>query len=355
MTLFVAVRGRAGRGSSGCTPARLRLSNRLWAPTIVYPNLPSGWNLGSSASSARRSATDALSPIASLPSPWRASHGCRPEHLGSMDGGSWDAADRPERDLGRAVGPQRRAEGRGTAQLTAATDQQTLFAQNTPLSVWFGVRRRSRPSEPSIVAAQWFEIRFTCLDQCSTDLRPCAVLRTSLAAQFDVGRRIAARRRSDRQRDGRPDVVGADALRSERCGRGRQACSERWSRSMARMRWRMPIGGAATLPRHRSGSERQRVRRRPAVPAADRRRIARRRHCRSCRRVSTVVRILLEDAAGNRTAIFGPLTRDDRCTSGRSGPGSDPALRGAANGDGAERPGAADRALGPAGESDACS
>ena len=47
-----------------------------------------------------------------------------------------------------------------------------------------------------------------------------------------------------------------------------------------------------------------------------------------------VVRILLEDAAGNRTAIFGPLARNIS-TGGAIGPGSDPALRGAANGDGA--------------------
>jgi hypothetical protein len=46
------------------------------------------------------------------------------------------------------------------------------------------------------------------------------------------------------------------------------------------------------------------------------------------------VRILLEDAAGNRTPIFGPVTR--RIDAGGAvGPGSDPALRGAANGDGA--------------------
>jgi hypothetical protein len=46
------------------------------------------------------------------------------------------------------------------------------------------------------------------------------------------------------------------------------------------------------------------------------------------------VRVLLEDAAGNRTAIFGPVTRT--ITSSEAiGPGSDPALRGAANGDGA--------------------
>ncbi|HEX5926547.1 MAG TPA: hypothetical protein VFY45_22145, partial [Baekduia sp.] len=46
------------------------------------------------------------------------------------------------------------------------------------------------------------------------------------------------------------------------------------------------------------------------------------------------VRILLEDAAGNRSAIFGPVVR--QIESERAiGPGSDPALRGAANGDGA--------------------
>ena len=47
-----------------------------------------------------------------------------------------------------------------------------------------------------------------------------------------------------------------------------------------------------------------------------------------------IVRVLLEDAAGNRTSIFGPVTRT--ITSSEAiGPGSDPALRGAANGDGA--------------------
>jgi hypothetical protein len=46
------------------------------------------------------------------------------------------------------------------------------------------------------------------------------------------------------------------------------------------------------------------------------------------------VRVLLEDAAGNRTAIFGPVVRNI-ATTGAVGPGSDPVLRGAANGEGA--------------------
>jgi hypothetical protein len=46
------------------------------------------------------------------------------------------------------------------------------------------------------------------------------------------------------------------------------------------------------------------------------------------------VGVFLEDAAGNRTLIFGPVVRDINA-SGAIGPGSDPALRGAANGDGA--------------------
>jgi hypothetical protein len=46
------------------------------------------------------------------------------------------------------------------------------------------------------------------------------------------------------------------------------------------------------------------------------------------------VRVLVEDAAGNRAVVFGPLTRTI-AASGAIGPGSDPALRGAANGDGA--------------------
>jgi hypothetical protein len=46
------------------------------------------------------------------------------------------------------------------------------------------------------------------------------------------------------------------------------------------------------------------------------------------------VRVLLEDASGNRAAVFGPVTRRIDAN-GAIGPGSDPALRGAANGDGA--------------------
>jgi hypothetical protein len=46
------------------------------------------------------------------------------------------------------------------------------------------------------------------------------------------------------------------------------------------------------------------------------------------------VRILVEDAAGNRTTVFGPVTRNITASEA-VGPGSDPALRGAANGDGA--------------------
>jgi hypothetical protein len=47
-----------------------------------------------------------------------------------------------------------------------------------------------------------------------------------------------------------------------------------------------------------------------------------------------VVRVMLEDAAGNRMAIFGPLVRNI-AANGAIGPGSDLALRGAANGEGA--------------------
>jgi hypothetical protein len=45
------------------------------------------------------------------------------------------------------------------------------------------------------------------------------------------------------------------------------------------------------------------------------------------------VRILLEDASGNRTAVFGPVTRRIDATNSQIGPGSDPAKRGALNGD----------------------
>jgi hypothetical protein len=45
------------------------------------------------------------------------------------------------------------------------------------------------------------------------------------------------------------------------------------------------------------------------------------------------VRILLEDASGNRTSVFGPVTRRIDANNSQIGPGSDPARRGALNGD----------------------
>jgi hypothetical protein len=231
-----------------------------------------------------------------------------------------------------AVSDLNPSRGDGTAQLTAATDRQTLLAQNTPLSVWFGVS--GKPSfQPPVLPAHWFELRFTCLDQCSTTAEDPALYAYVLAAQFDVddpspptgglvGSATDAQTWSGLMRFGlNAGDVGGGLFRAVVDVDGVDVLAVPFGDSAGTCRdiGADPAGNefAAAQPcplRIDNGSLDIDAAKLPAG--------------------QHVVRILLEDAAGNRTAIFGPLTRNIT-TSGAIGPGSDLALRGPANGDGA--------------------
>ena len=195
--------------------------------------------------------------------------------------------------------------GQGTAQLTAATDRQALLAQNTPFSVGFGVSG-APPFTASVLPARWFEIRFTCLDRCATDATARRSTRTcsALGSTSTTPRRRSAGSRARRRTRRRGARV--DALRPQRARTSAAACIARSSRSMAPT----PSSCRSSDPRgtcHDSARDPAipRVRRRAAVPAAHRQRLAGHRHGEAAAGPHSV-RVLLEDAAGNRTAIFGP-------------------------------------------------
>jgi hypothetical protein len=221
--------------------------------------------------------------------------------------------------------------GTGTAQLTAGTDQQTLLARNSPLSVGFGYSGAPR-FEAQVSPAQWYELRVTCLDHCSTAADPDIYVQM-LTARFDV-------------RDDSPPTGGL---------LGSATDAQTWSGVMrfnvnaadvggGLFRALVEVDGGDTLSvplADPTGSCRD------IGPRADVNEFAAAQPCPT--RIDSgsldidtaklaqgrhTVRVLLEDAAGNRTVIFGPVVRDITAN-GAIGPGSDPALRGAANGDGA--------------------
>ncbi|HEX5922342.1 MAG TPA: hypothetical protein VFY45_00815 [Baekduia sp.] len=300
-------------------------------PTIVYPNLPSGWDFSWSGT-----VFATMSDHCHLADRFAFGvHGGPPMTAGQSVWVRWTTA--PGTQLTgltatwAALSDLNPSRGDGTAQLTAATDQQTLLAQNTPLSISFGVAGKPR-FEPSVVPAHWFEIRFTCLDQCSTALDP-ALYAYVLSAQFDVddpspptgglvGTAIDAQTWSGHMRFGLNaadvgggvfravvEVDGADVL-PVALGDAAGTCHD-----IAPDPGLNGFAAAQPCPlRIDDGSL--------DIDTAG---LPQGQH---------VVRILLEDAAGNRTTIFGPLTRNIT-TSGAIGPGSDSTLRGAANGDGA--------------------
>ena len=227
--------------------------------------------------------------------------GRRPEHLGSLDGGSRHAACPARARLGARCRTSTRAVGKARRRCHAATDQQTLFAQNTAHSRPGSESRARRRSSPRSCPRNGSR----CGSPASTSVRRTRSRRSyaygAVEAQFDVGRLIAARRRTHGQRDGRPDLVGADALRSERRGRGRRPVP-----GGGRARWRgcsvaadrgaadncRDIGPDPALNEFAAAA---------AVPAADRRRHHWTSTPPACLQGQHVVRILLEDAAGNRT------------------------------------------------------
>jgi hypothetical protein len=72
----------------------------------------------------------------------------------------------------------------GPVRLTAATDRETLFLQDSPFGVTFGTPGHPTFQQP-LRPAPWFEFRAACLGSCSTVENPIALVHV-LAAWFDV-------------------------------------------------------------------------------------------------------------------------------------------------------------------------
>jgi hypothetical protein len=219
------------------------------------------------------------------------------------------------------------ARGEGTVQLGVATDRETLLVLNSP-----GAVAASGPA-PNLVRAvgpaHWFEFRVTCLDQCA----PGQAIARVVKAWFDVddpspptgglvGSATDAQTWSGVVRFGLNAVdVGAGLYRAVVEVDGADALA-------------LPLGdvGGTCKDIGPSPDVNEFAAARPCPLRidgggldVDAGKLPQGRH---------VVRVMLEDAAGNRMAIFGPLVRNI-AANGAIGPGSDLALRGAANGEGA--------------------
>jgi hypothetical protein len=222
------------------------------------------------------------------------------------------------------------ANGQGTVQLIAGTDAQSLVARNSPGAV------TANGPEPNLVAAlspaNWFEIRFTCLDQCAGGAAMESIARvTKPSFQVDdssppvgglTGSATDAQTWSGVMRFGLNAAdVGAGLYRAVVEVDGSDALAlavgdaSPYCRDIGPSPSVNEFAAAQPCPLRIDGG----------ALDVDTAKLPQGRHS---------VRILLEDAAGNRTAIFGPVARSIAAT-GAIGPGSDPALRGAANGDGA--------------------
>ena len=177
--------------------------------------------------------------------------------------------------------------------------------------------------------------------------------RTVLSRSVRRRRLLAAGRRAHRARRRTPDLVARHALRPQRRRRRRRPRPARSSRSTAptrcRCRWAIRRGRVATSAPTRA----PRVRRRPAVPAAHRQRLAGHRHQQAAagpaRRAGAA-----RGRGGQSDADLRAGHADhhlERCD--RAGVGSRSARCGQRRW--GQRPRAAHGALGPAGEPDACS
>jgi hypothetical protein len=219
----------------------------------------------------------------------------------------------------------------GTAQISATTDQQNLFARNSPASFAFGYLGYP-VFDATVAAARWFEIRVTCIDQCPGLAGNEADIQV-LTAVFDL-------------KDVAPPIGGL---------LGPATDAQTWSGVMHFALNAADVGGgvfraavqvdgvdALTLPLGDAAGVCRDI-----GPSPDVNEFAAAQPCplridNGSLDVDTSklpqgqhsVRVLLEDAAGNRTAIFGPVVRTI-AANGAVGPGSDPVLRGAANGSGA--------------------
>jgi hypothetical protein len=225
------------------------------------------------------------------------------------------------------------ARGDGTVQLGVATDQQWLLQQDIPASApvalgYYG----DPPFQASVRPARWYEIRITCLDQCSTGSAELAHF-VVLFARFDVddpsspvggltGGGTDAQTWSGIMRFGLNAAdVGAGLYRAVVEVDGSDALSVGVGESSPYCR---DIGPSPSVNEF-AAAQPCPLRIDDGRLDIDTAKLPQGRHS---------VRVLLEDAAGNRTAIFGPVVRSI-AANGAIGPGSDPALRGAANGEGA--------------------
>jgi hypothetical protein len=154
-------------------------------PAIAAPNLPGGWEIAwSGAVGPETSDSCSVGDRFSF----RAFRGGPPLASGDSIWVRWTAA--PGTLLMRlsatwaAVSDLRPERGQGTGQLSAVTDRQALLAQNTPLSVAFGVSN-APPFTASVLPARWFELRFACVDRCATDAGETFYAYV-LSARFDV-------------------------------------------------------------------------------------------------------------------------------------------------------------------------
>ncbi len=257
--------------------------------------------------------------------------------LGSLDRGARDAADR-----GLACDWQRRrrtsAHGRARDGADDGGDRsaERPCRQNTPV----------RPSGSAFSGAAPSHDFARCLRGGSRSASPawtvCAVSdsarrSTHTWSSSSVRRRGLRRRRSadSRAQRRRADVVAASCTSVLNARRHRRRPLPRGRRGRRCRCARRAAGRSrgdvrATSDRTRASTSSQPPSRARCASTTGRWTSTRRKLPQG----QHVVRVLLEDAAGNRTPIFGPVTRT--ITSSEAiGPGSDPALRGAANGDGA--------------------
>jgi hypothetical protein len=220
--------------------------------------------------------------------------------------------------------------GGGTTTVTLATDRQVLLTASSPWAAPPNDGGAQRLSGP-LLDSTWLELRFRCLDACSSPegfwLRGWVNY-----ASFAV-------------RDDEPPAGGllGSAVEATNWAGVVRFGLNAFDAGGGLYRAIVEVDGsvAAAIPLSRSGhcedvgpdaGAREFDRPRPCplridggALDIDSAKLPQGRH---------TVRVLLEDAAGNRTAIFGPVVRSIAAT-GAIGPGSDPALRGAANGDGA--------------------
>jgi hypothetical protein len=299
---------------------------RSLGPTISDPSGASGWVVDGRA---------IVSDVCPASGPFQIQNvSSYPMGAGASIGVRWTAARQTRlvgfvmRWIGEALNSP--AHGQGTTNVTLATDRQVLVTANSP---WATPADNDGPQKLSgaLLDASWLEIRLRCLDACpastSPSLRGWVAFASFLIKDDDppagglVGSATDATTWAGATRLGLNaadvggglyhaivEIDGVDSLvvplsSSPRCSDigpdpnalefdRPQPCPTRISDGSLEL-------DTAKLPQGRHS-----------------------------------VRVLLEDAAGNRTAIFGPVVRSISAT-GAIGPGSDLALRGAANGDGA--------------------